>query len=50
MGEGRSAKQLFCTLHMAYTCYGAPEKCKKIGLFCRIPFFEVEEAEQSAFE
>ena len=23
---------------------------KKIGLFCRIPFFEVEEAEQSAFE
>lgn len=26
------------------------KNAKKIGLFCRIPFFEVEEAEQSAFE
>ena len=50
MGEGRRVKKLFCTPHMACACYCLPEKCKKIGLFCRIPFFGVEEAEQSAFE
>ena len=27
--EGRRVKKLFCTPHMACTCYCAPEKCKK---------------------
>ena len=44
--EGRRVKKLFCIPHMACACYCLPEKCKKkIGLFCRVPFFKVEEAE-----
>ena len=38
---------LLTWLALATVCL---KNAKKIGLFCRIPFFEVEEAEPSAFE
>ena len=42
MGEGRRVKNYFALLIWLVLATVCLKNAKKIGLFCRIPFFEVE--------